>query len=143
MMVEFTRPRATSIGNTAMASANELTKMMDNLEDDARRILANPDMAPFGRRRAMEQLLARYLVLSHYKRALTAYIKRMQQHQDGHHEGPEAVTRDIMSSPEFVGLQMTVFAALLAAIYADGPRASWVPVALLPVMMTTVCELRM
>jgi hypothetical protein len=49
-----------------MANAHEVTKEMDALEEDAVRVLSNPNLTPLDRRLALERLLRRYRVLEEY-----------------------------------------------------------------------------
>jgi len=118
-----------------MANTRELTKAMDTLEEEALSLLANPDLTPFERRLAFEGLLRRYRVLADYQQALAAYIRRMTDLQDDDTPDPEGIIREILSSPEFVGLRLALLAALIALVYGNGPRAGWVPITLVPVMM--------
>jgi len=114
-----------------MATIGELDREMDGLEEAALRILGAPNMTAVERRLALDRLLRRYSVLADYKRALAAYIRRQRWKDGGVAEDPEAVIRDLLTSPEFGILRLVVFAALLAALYGGGPRAALVPAALL------------
>lgn len=117
-----------------MTNASEISRQMEDLEEDARRILSNPDLTSIERRLAFEQLLREYRVLENYQRAVAAYIRRMRAIDKRPDPDTEAVVREILSSPEFTGIRILVLAALLAALYGGGPRAAWVPWTLLPVI---------
>ncbi len=121
-----------------MASASEICSQMDGLEEDAVKILGNPNLTPIERRRAFERLLAKYRVLEQYRRALTAFVRLMQSGRRSRDVDPEEVVRDILASPEFAMLRLAVFAMLLAVLYEDGPRSAWVPMTLLLVPMPSV-----
>ena len=116
-----------------MATISEVTKEMDGLEEEAVRLLANPDLTAGDRRQRFGELLARYNALDAYKRALAAFVRRMLARPAGTPLDPEAVLREILGSPEFAVLSEAVMAMLVAVTYAGGPRAAWVPLPLLPV----------
>ena len=114
-----------------MATIGELDREMDSLEEAALRVIGNQGMTAVERRQALDSLLRRYNVLDAYRRALAAYIRRQRWKDGGVAEDPEAVIRDLLTSPEFEILRLVVFAALLAVLYGGGPRAALVPVGLL------------
>ena len=117
-----------------MTSLNTITREMDCLEEHARRIVADRTMTSTERRLALERLLRRYHALEDYRAALVAFIRRMREQQDGQPPDPEGVIRDVLSAPEFAQLQLMVLVLFAAAVYSDGPRAEWVPMALLPTL---------
>lgn len=117
-----------------MTNASELSKQMDDLEEEARHIISNPSVSNFELRQTIERLLRLYRVLDDYQRALAAYIRGMAAIQQGQAADPEALIREILASPEFSGLRLPVLATLIAAIYGGGPRSGWVPWTLLPVV---------
>lgn len=119
-----------------MTTVSEINRQMAELEEEARRVLANPQLTTGERRQALEHLLRRYNVLDDYRRALAAYLRRMRWQDGGTAEDPEAVLSELLASPEFALLRAVVLAALLAALYSGGPRAALVPVALLVPTMT-------
>ena len=125
--------QAASTGVT-VASIGEIRVEMDALEDEARAVLANPNLTPTERRLALEGLLRRYLVLDEYKAALAAFIRRMRDQPQERALDPEEVVREILGSPEFSALRMLVLAVLIAVVYDGGPRSGCVPMALLPMM---------
>ena len=126
-----------------MASIGEISSEMDGLEEEARAVLANPDLTPLERRLALERLLGRYRVLEEYRAALTAFIRRMRDQPQEQPLDPDKVVREILDSREFAALRLLVLAVLIAVIYGDGPRSAWVPMALLPIVAAPLPGLRL
>ncbi len=126
-----------------MGTATDITSEMDALEEDAARVLANPALTPLERRMVLDRLLHRYRVQEEYRAALAAFIRGMRNQNRGRSPAPEAVVREILDSPEFACLRLVVLATLVAVVYGDGPRATWVPVALLPTLTLPVPGLRL
>jgi len=116
----------------------DVTAELDNLEKDARAVLASPHLTHIERCLAFERLLAKYRVLEEYRRAFRAYVRRMQSVRRSRPADPEEIVRDILASPEFTLLRLAVFAMLLAVLYEGGPRSGWVPVAFLPLPVVSV-----
>lgn len=114
-----------------MKDVQDVISAMGTLEEEARVVLHNPHLTPWARRRALEELLGRYLVLEEYKAALAAFIRRMRKQPHGRTLDPEDAVREILASPEFAALRFLVLAVLIAVTYGGGPRSTWVPMALL------------
>lgn len=121
-----------------MAKLGELDAEMDGLGDEARTILANPNLTVFQRRLALDDLLNRHEVLKQYKKGLAEFVSRMRIKRTDDTPSPYKVVAEILSSPEITALQFALLAALIAVIYADGPRAAWVPTVFMLVMRPSV-----
>ena len=115
-----------------MLNLSEISDEMDALEAAAHGVLLNLNMTPLERRLALNRLLSRYHVLEQYKAAFAAFIRRMRRQQGEQAPAPEKVVREILGSLEFGGLRLALLAALIAVTYGGGPRAAWVPLALVP-----------
>ncbi|MTJ81125.1 MAG: hypothetical protein F8N37_08910 [Telmatospirillum sp.] len=126
-----------------MTSIGEIHAEMDGLEEEARAILANPNVTPLERRQALAALFHRHQVLEEYLAALASFIRRMRAEPQDRTLDPEEVVREILASPEFAALRLLVLAVLIAAVYGDGPRSAWVPMALLPMMPIPLPGLRL